>query len=173
MNEEGSGRKFTQENQQAAPKKASLAVVSGKGGVGKSNISSNMAIILAEHGFNVLVVDLDIGMGNVNLLLGGSATKTMGDFLYNQEPLSEIVELGPGGVSFIAGGNGFQEAVELDETTVDRLFTALNGCRKSTILLFLIWEPAPGRGCSGCRWRLMKSLSLRRLKLHPSWMPIP
>ncbi|GIN18925.1 MAG TPA: MinD/ParA family protein [Bacillus bacterium] len=140
-------------NRQPRKKARTLAVVSGKGGVGKSNISSNMAIILAEQGFNVLVVDLDIGMGNVNLLMGGSATKTMGDFIYNQEPLSEIVELGPGGVSFIAGGNGFQEAVELDETTVDRLFYGFK--RMQEIYDIIIFDMGAGAG----QWMLRLSLA--------------
>lgn len=140
-------------NRQPRKKARTLAVVSGKGGVGKSNISSNMAIILSEQGYNVLVVDLDIGMGNVNLLLGGSATKTMADFIYNQEPLSEIVELGPGGVSFIAGGNGFQEAVELDDTTVDRLFYGFK--RMQEIYDIIIFDMGAGAG----QWMLRLSLA--------------
>lgn len=140
-------------NRQTRMKAKTLAVVSGKGGVGKSNISSNMAVILAEQGYNVLVVDLDIGMGNVNLLLGGSATKTMGDFIYNREPLTEIVELGPGGVSFIAGGNGFQEAVELDDTTVDRLFYGFK--RMQEIYDYIIFDMGAGAG----QWMLRLSLA--------------
>lgn len=100
-----------------------FAVISGKGGVGKSNISSNMAVILAKKGYKVLVFDLDIGMGNVNLLLGGSAEKTMGDFILKGEPLSQIVQKGPFGVSYISGGNGLYDAVELDGDTV-KLFLA-------------------------------------------------
>ncbi|MFD1705900.1 MinD/ParA family protein [Siminovitchia sediminis] len=134
-------------------KARTLAVVSGKGGVGKSNISSNLAVILTKQGFNVLVVDLDIGMGNINLLLGGSAAKTMADFIYRQEPLSEIVELGPGGVSFIAGGNGFLEAVDLDDTTIDRMFYGFK--RMEEIYDYIIFDMGGGAG----QWMLRLSLA--------------
>lgn len=111
--------------QRAKKQARTFAVISGKGGVGKSNISSNMAVILAKKGYKVLVFDLDIGMGNVNLLLGGSAAKSMGDFILKGEPLSQIVQDGPFGVSYISGGNGLYDAVEMDRDTVKMLLAGL------------------------------------------------
>ncbi|ONK23223.1 hypothetical protein BLX87_11445 [Bacillus sp. VT-16-64] len=121
-----------------------LAVVSGKGGVGKSNISSNLAVILAKRGYKVLVFDLDIGMGNVNLLLGGSADKTMGDFILKGEPLAQIVQKGPLGVSYIAGGNGLYGAVELDNNTVKSLVAGLQMFQETYD--YIIFDMAAGAG---------------------------
>ncbi|MFS0643476.1 MinD/ParA family protein [Siminovitchia sp. 179-K 8D1 HS] len=123
-----------------------LAVVSGKGGVGKSNISSNMAVILAKKGYKVLVFDLDIGMGNVHLLLGGSAPKTMGDFIFNGEPLSQIVQEGPFGVSYVAGGNGLYDAVEMDGNTVKMFLAGFQMFQETYD--YLIFDMAAGAGQS-------------------------
>lgn len=83
-----------------------LAVVSGKGGVGKSNFSLNFAIGLSNRNYKVLVIDLDIGMGNINILMGQSSRFTIADYFTSGIPLREIVEEGPAGIRFIAGGSG-------------------------------------------------------------------
>lgn len=68
-----------------------IAVVSGKGGVGKSNISINTAYILKKKGFKVLLFDLDIGMGNVNLILGTPSPNTLADYLQTNISIHEII----------------------------------------------------------------------------------
>ncbi|PKR87076.1 MinD/ParA family protein [Heyndrickxia camelliae] len=102
-----------------------IAVVSGKGGVGKSNISINIALLLAKRGKKVLLFDFDIGMGNVHVLLGTDAQRTISDFLYQDIPLQEIIYQGNNNVSFISAGNGFSNIVELDQRMVDRLILGL------------------------------------------------
>lgn len=59
----------------------SIAVVSGKGGVGKSNFTTNFSNTLASYGKKVVIVDMDIGMGNIHILLGESARKSLKDYL--------------------------------------------------------------------------------------------
>lgn len=102
-----------------------IAVVSGKGGVGKSNISINMAIAFAQKGSKVLLFDLDIGMGNVHVLMGQQAGRTIQDFLNGGFPLEDIIYHGPEGVAYISGGNGLRQVAELDETMLGRLLEAL------------------------------------------------
>lgn len=102
-----------------------LAVVSGKGGVGKSNISINIALLLARKGKKVLLFDFDIGMGNIHVLLGTEATKTISDFLYEEISLQEIIYEGADNVSYISAGNGFTNIIELDQNMVSRLMEGL------------------------------------------------
>ena len=59
----------------------SIAVVSGKGGVGKSNFSTNFATMLARKGKKVVLVDMDIGMGNIHILMGKSVSYSLRDYL--------------------------------------------------------------------------------------------
>jgi flagellar biosynthesis protein FlhG len=126
-----------------------LAVISGKGGVGKSNISSNMAIILANKGHKVLVFDLDIGMGNVHLLLGSPAKKTMADFILHGESLSGIVQEGPSGVFYISGGNGLYDAIEMDGETTGRFLSGLQLFLETYD--YIIFDMAAGAGPSMLR----------------------
>lgn len=70
-------------NQKKAMK--AIAVVSGKGGVGKSNFSLNFALTLSKRGFHVLLFDMDIGMGNIDILLGQSTSTTIID-LFESRP---------------------------------------------------------------------------------------
>lgn len=98
-----------------------LAVVSGKGGVGKSNISINTAVLLTRKGYKVLLFDLDIGMGNVNILLGSSHQKTISDFLQSELSLQDIIQTGSDGISYIAGGNGLNEVAKMDDRMAAKL----------------------------------------------------
>ena len=79
-----------------------VAVTSGKGGVGKTNLVVNLAATLAEFDASVILIDADYGLGNVDLLLGLDADHTIEPFLRGQLPLSEVLLEGPCGFSVIA-----------------------------------------------------------------------
>jgi flagellar biosynthesis protein FlhG len=102
-----------------------IAVVSGKGGVGKSNVSINTSLLLTKMGKKVLLFDFDIGMGNVQVLLGESAPKSISDYIYSDITLEDIICQGPYSLSYIAAGNGFSEIVELNEEVLERLLRDL------------------------------------------------
>ncbi|HEY4553148.1 MAG TPA: MinD/ParA family protein [Bacillaceae bacterium] len=106
-------------------KAKTLAVVSGKGGVGKTNVSANLAIILARKGYRVCLIDLDVGMGNVNILYGGNPSGTLYDFLTRGIPLESILMPGPQGVTFISGGNGLSEVPVLSRSMAAGLLSGL------------------------------------------------
>ncbi|MDN4073420.1 MinD/ParA family protein [Fictibacillus terranigra] len=92
-----------------------FSVLSGKGGVGKSNVAVNISLALRKLGKSVLLIDLDIGMGNVNLLLGAPSRQTIVDLLDRRFSIWEIIEKGSGDLSFIAGGSGIPHLVDMDE----------------------------------------------------------
>ncbi len=90
-----------------------LSVTSGKGGVGKTSIVVNMAILLASRGKKVLVLDADLGLANVDVMLGLAPKLTIEHVLDGQCSLADIVLEGPGGIKIIPASSGIQELSDL------------------------------------------------------------
>jgi len=90
-----------------------IAIVSGKGGVGKSNFSLNFAISLKKKGHSVLLFDMDIGMGNIDILMGNSSSYSIADFFTNTVPLRNIITEVPGSIHYIAGGTGLSQLTQI------------------------------------------------------------
>ncbi|MGE3152766.1 MAG: MinD/ParA family protein [Nitrospiraceae bacterium] len=82
-----------------------IAVTSGKGGVGKTNVVLNLGIALAQAGQRVLVLDADIGLGNVDVLLGIVPRYTLSHVLAGERRLSEIMVRGPEGIMILPAGS--------------------------------------------------------------------
>src|SRR5690625_6351664 len=80
-----------------------IAITSGKGGVGKSNFAINFALELLERGKRVLIFDLDVGMGNIDILLGLYSEKTMIDLLDVNFTIAVIVKFCTKGLEYIFG----------------------------------------------------------------------
>lgn len=102
-----------------------IAVVSGKGGVGKSNFSLNFALQLSKIGKKVLLFDLDIGMANVDILLGVSSKYSIVDMIDRDLSILDIIEEGPEGLSFIAGGSGLTTSFQLNPRKLARFLQQL------------------------------------------------
>lgn len=102
-----------------------LAVVSGKGGVGKSNFSLNFAIELMQSGKKVLLFDLDIGMANVDILMGVSPKYTILDMIERELAIWDIIEEGPKQLSFVAGGTSFSSMFQLNPRKLARFLQQL------------------------------------------------
>lgn len=90
-----------------------IAVASGKGGVGKTTFATNLALLLAEAGRRVIVLDADLGLANVHILLGLTPTHTLDHLIRGQMSLRGILTAGPHGLRLIAGGSGIVELAEL------------------------------------------------------------
>ncbi|MBS4189249.1 MinD/ParA family protein [Bacillus sp. FJAT-49705] len=97
-----------------------LAVVSGKGGVGKSNISLNFSISLSQKGFSVLLFDMDVGMGNLDILMGKTSVYSIVDFFNGTVTLKDTIMNGPAGIKYIAGGSGLSQLVKLEEEIIEK-----------------------------------------------------
>jgi len=96
-----------------------ITVTSGKGGVGKSNFSLNFALSLQKLGKRVLVFDADMGMANIDVLMGTSAPYNLVHLLRREKAIREIVHEGPLGLHFIAGGSGFNDLLDLSDRELD------------------------------------------------------
>lgn len=90
-----------------------ITVTSGKGGVGKTSITVNLAIAMARVGKRVIIFDADLGLANVDVLLGVTPRLTLYDHLYRDVPIEDVLFPVPGGVSIISGGSGFLELANL------------------------------------------------------------
>jgi len=96
-----------------------ISVVSGKGGVGKSNIALNIAIDLSQRDYRVLVMDLDVGMGNIDILVGQHTDNSIVDMLHDNMPIQDIITEGPAGLSYISGGTGFADFFTMDQMKIN------------------------------------------------------
>lgn len=93
----------------------SIAVVSGKGGVGKSNISVNLSLALGESGMRVLLLDADLGMANVDLICGITPKYTLTSVISGSKSVEDILVRIDRNVMVLPGGPGVQEMADLDE----------------------------------------------------------
>ena len=113
--------------EQTAPRHVSrvITVTSGKGGVGKSNISVNLAIALSRLGHKVIIFDADFGLANVEVMLGIRPKYNLADLMFRGKSLTDIVTQGPENVGFISGGSGIQELTNLTKQQIVYLIQKL------------------------------------------------
>jgi len=103
-----------------------LAVLSGKGGVGKSNLSLNLSLALTKQKQRVLLFDMDIGMGNIDILIGQTASYTMIDLLEKKLSIQQIIKKGPRDLAYVAGGTGISSVFEWSPSDLAHLIQELN-----------------------------------------------
>lgn len=128
--QEKMGRSASPEIRKEDPPEASglvkiYAVVSGKGGVGKTNISVNLSLALAKRGKKVLLLDADIGMTNADIIMGLHYEYDLFDYLEGRAALKDIIYEGPLGIKAISGGSGLLEMETLSEEDQERLIREL------------------------------------------------
>ena len=83
-----------------------ITVTSGKGGVGKSNVSINLALQFRKMGQRVIILDADFGLANIEIMFGTVPKHNLCDLIYQGKNIKDIITWGAGDVGFISGGSG-------------------------------------------------------------------
>lgn len=114
-----------------------IAITSGKGGVGKTNLSINLAQTLVRSGKDVILFDGDIGLANADILMGTVPPYHLGHLLSGERDIFDLVHRTASGVRLIAGGSGLQELTELTEEGLQLFVSAIAKLEGQTDYLLL------------------------------------
>ena len=182
INDQASGLRAVFGPQTSQPRPVQVvAVSSGKGGVGKTNVVTNLAVASAKQGREVLLMDADLALGNVDILLGLAPPHTIEDVLSGERSLDEVLVKGPEGIQILPAASGIQELSNLTyeqqlqlqtgflqlENPPDLLFIDCAAGISSNVLYFsivahdtlIVASPDPGSLTDA--YALMKILSTR------------
>ena len=108
-----------------------IAVTSGKGGVGKTNVTANLAVLAARAGRRVLIIDADLGLTNVEIVFGLKPRYHMGDLLDGSLGIEDVLLEGPDGIRLLPGSSGVQSLTQLDTDRKRRFLAALDAVEDS------------------------------------------
>lgn len=129
--------RFTPPLPPLAGRHRTIAFTSGKGGVGKSNLVLNTALLLAQRGRRVAILDGDLGLASINVLLGLSPRFDLRHVVAGEKRLTEIVLRGPHGLLVIPAGSGVAELANLTEDERDELLEGLRQIEESVDYLLI------------------------------------
>lgn len=117
-------RRVEQNHKKKKPTKV-ITITSGKGGVGKSNFTLNFALALKQSGLNPVVLDADLGLANIDVLMGIAPKYTLLDLLSSHLKIWDIIEKGVNDLEFIAGGSELENLFDLKQNNNPYLFEQL------------------------------------------------
>jgi flagellar biosynthesis protein FlhG len=98
-----------------------ICVASGKGGTGKTVVSTNLAVYLARKGYRVVLFDADLGLANAHLVLGIHPRKNLSHVLHGITSIERVLESGPYGLKVLSGGSGIAELASLSDTQIHQI----------------------------------------------------
>jgi flagellar biosynthesis protein FlhG len=130
-------RRTQDSGRRLAPSTRVIAVTSGKGGVGKTNLVVNLAVTLARWGKKVIILDCDLGTANVDVMLGIHSRYSLQHVLLRQRQLHEVMGESLHGVRVISGGSGLQDMANLTETRREELLTIFASLEGQADILLL------------------------------------
>lgn len=114
-----------------------IAVTSGKGGVGKTSFTVNLALALAELGQRVVILDGDLGLANVDVAFGLTARYTIEHLLSGEKTIEQIMLTSPQGIGIIPGGSGVQRLANLERAKLSSVIANLGRLEKMADLLII------------------------------------
>jgi len=122
-----------------------IAITSGKGGVGKTNLTVNLAIAMGKIGRRVMVIDADLGMANVDVVLGTVSKHHLMQLLKPEVTLEDVLIHGPYGVKYISGGSAIERAVDFTPQERQRLMDKLTACESMADIVLVDTGAGIGR----------------------------
>ncbi len=123
-----------------------LAITSGKGGVGKSNIAANLAVCLAASNKKVTLLDADMGMGNLDIIMNVDSRLSIADAIDGDMDLEDVIQEGAGGVDLICGGSGLEKLAHLNKFQQERLLSDLDRLAENSDVIVIDTAAGIGRG---------------------------
>lgn len=114
-----------------------LAITSGKGGVGKTNIAANLSVCMAADHQRVILMDADLGLGNLDVLMGIQSRYNLSHVVSGNRTLEEITQIGPNGVEILCGGSGIETLANLDQFHRQRLLEEMQGLENRSDLILI------------------------------------
>ena len=141
----------------------SLCIMSGKGGVGKTNLALNLGLCLRDLGHKLLLMDCDLGLANLDVLLGLTPEKNLQDLLGGGVEPADVLLHVEDGLDILPAASGVPELVEMDQNQRDALFESLTDLIKGYGFLLLDL----GAGISGTVLALARMAQMRVVLVTP------
>ncbi|HET6456299.1 MAG TPA: MinD/ParA family protein [Armatimonadota bacterium] len=121
-----------------------IAVTSGKGGVGKTMLTVNLALLIAEMGKRVLIVDADLGLANVDVMMGLPSGRHVGHLMLADFSADDVAGKGPHGIRVVSGGSGLQELADISGEDRQLLIKKLSAYYRQ--FDYVLLDTSPGIG---------------------------
>jgi flagellar biosynthesis protein FlhG len=121
----------------AAHRASVIAITSGKGGVGKTNIAVNLAIKLASAGKRVVLLDADLGLANADVICNIDLPANLSHVIARRKELSDVLVKAPGGFSLIGGASGLARMADLSDADRQRLVDAMGELEKNADVILI------------------------------------
>src|SRR5574343_419571 len=119
-----------------------IGVASGKGGAGKTTVSINLAVALAQRGHKVMLLDADLGMANAQIALGAHAPFNIGHVMRGEKTLDEVIVTTAQGVRLVPGASGLRDIAALDTVQIASMVHAFDSLREPVDYLVVCDQPA-------------------------------
>ena len=135
--EEKKGLSTKTHRQTRSPRARVIAITSGKGGVGKTSIVGNIGYAFTKLGKKVLILDADLGLGNLDVLLGLAPKYNLSHVIMGEKSIDEILVEGPGKMSILPASSGIQELTHLNKDQKIQILTQLDRLVDCVDVLFI------------------------------------